>query len=105
VGTHTGWNIRKPELGGNDLASLLGSFIPFPRTKADREASADPRLSIEERYGTHAGYVDAVRAAAQVLAGQGFLLSEDVARYVEAAQARDPLDASLDLRPLVLPKS
>jgi hypothetical protein len=105
VGTHTGWNVRKPELGGNDLGSLLGSFIPFPRTKADRDASADPRLSIEERYGTHEGYVDAVRAAADELAGQGFLLAEDVTRYVAAAQARNPLDPSIDLRPLVLPKS
>ncbi len=105
AGTHTGWNIRKPELGGNDLASLLGSFIPFPRTKADRDASGDPRLSIEERYGTHAAYVDAVRAAAEELAGQGFLLTEDVTRYVAAAQARDPLDASSTLRPLVLPKT
>jgi hypothetical protein len=103
IGTHTGWNIRKRELGGNDLASLLGSFVPFPRTRADREASGDPRLSVEERYGTHDGYVDAVRSAAKELAGEGFLLDEDVARYVAAAQARDPLDTSVPLRPLVLP--
>jgi hypothetical protein len=104
VGTHTGWNVRKPELGGNDLGSLLGSFIAFPRTKGDREATGDPRVSIEERYGTHAGYVDAVRAAAETLAGQGFLLAEDVGRYVAAAQARNPLDASVALAPLMLPK-
>ena len=105
VGTHTGWNVRKPEIGGGDLASLLGSFIPFARTLAERNVSGDPRLSIEERYGTHEGYVSAVRAAAEELAGQGFLLREDVSRYAEAAQARNPLAASAQLRPLVLPKT
>jgi hypothetical protein len=105
VGTHTGWNVRKTGLGGGDLASLTGSFIPFPRTKALREESDDPRRSIEERYGTHAAYVDAVRSAAEGLVTQGFLLQEDVARYAEAAQARNPLDESVTLGPLVLPKS
>lgn len=105
VGTHSGWNVRKMGLGGGDLASLTGSFIPFPRTKAQREETGDPRTSIEERYPMHAAYVDAVRAAAEGLVGQGFLLQEDVARYVEAAQARNPLDESVALRPLVLPKS
>jgi hypothetical protein len=105
VGTHTGWNVRKMDLGGGDLASLTGSFIPFARTQAQREESGDPRRSIEERYATHAVYVDAVRAAAEGLVGQGFLLQEDAALYVEAAQARNPLDESIALRPLVLPKS
>ena len=45
------------------------------------------------------------KAAAEELVGQGFLLAEDVARYVAAAQARNPLDASITLRPLILPKS
>lgn len=105
VGTHTGWNVRRVEFGGSDLSSLMGSFVPFARTQTEREASGDPRSSIEERYGSHVGYVDAVRAAAQELAGQGFLLAEDVERYVEAAQARNPLDARIVLRPLVLPKT
>jgi hypothetical protein len=105
VGTHTGWNVRKMDLGGGDLASLTGSFIPFPRTKAQRTESGDPRTSIEERYGTHAAYVDAVRSAAEGLVRQGFLLQEDVARYAEAAQARNPLDEDMVLGPLVLPKS
>ena len=35
----------------------------------------DPRLSLEERYGTHAGYVAAVRRAADDAACKGYLLA------------------------------
>ena len=52
-------------------------MIPFAKTKAERMASQDPRLSLEERYGTHAGYVAAVRAAAEKAVAQEFLLQSD----------------------------
>jgi hypothetical protein len=102
VGTHTGWNLRKNGFAEGEMASLAGSFVPFERTKAEREESRDPRLSIEERYGTHEGYVQAVEVAAQLLVSQGFLLDEDAERYVEAAKGRNPLDDSVALRPLSL---
>jgi hypothetical protein len=105
VGTHTGWNLRKNGFAEGEMASLAGSFVPFERTKAEREASGDPRLSIEERYGTHEGYVQAVEAAAQLLVSQGFLLDEDAERYVEAAEGRNPLDDSVALRPLSLSRT
>ena len=35
------------------------SFLPFARTKAERQARGDPRPSIEERYPSHAAYVAA----------------------------------------------
>ena len=38
-------------------------MVPFFIQKADRLTAGDPRLSLEERYGTHDGYVAAVRAA------------------------------------------
>jgi hypothetical protein len=66
-------------------------FIPFRRTRAERLAAGDPRLSLEERYGDHAGYVAAVRAAAGALVSQGFLLPEDAARLVSEAEASDVL--------------
>jgi len=59
--------------------------IPFGRTKAERLASGDPRLSLEERYGTHDGYVARVRAAAKGLAEQRLLLQEDADRLIEQA--------------------
>ena len=100
VGTHTGWAIRKPGFAEGDLASLTGSFVPFARTRTEREAAGDPRLSIEERYGTHEDYVRAMGEAAQRLVSQRLLLQEDADRYVSAAQRRNPLDPSIPLRPL-----
>ena len=51
LATYTGWNLRAPEIGAPDeLFSMQGSWIPFARTRKDREQSGDPRPSIEERY-------------------------------------------------------
>src|SRR4029077_1387314 len=51
LATQTGWNYRDASIGAPDrLAGEIGSYIPFPRTKADRERAGDPRMSIEERY-------------------------------------------------------
>jgi len=51
LGTYTGWNLRSADVGGSEyLSNMIGSFIPFPKTKADRAKSGDPRPSIEERY-------------------------------------------------------
>ena len=102
IGTHTGWNLRRAPFAEGDFASLMGSFVPFPRTKADRDASGDPRLSLEERYPSHDAYVSAVTQAAESLAAAGLLLEEDVARYAAAATARNPLDPDVKLAPLVL---
>ena len=44
-----------------ELCALSGSVIPFPKTKAERQTTGDPRLSLEERYGDAAGLVTAVR--------------------------------------------
>jgi Alpha/beta hydrolase domain len=101
VATHTGWNVRKLGFAEGQLYSLMGSFIPFARTKADRNGNRDPRLSIEERYGSHEEYIRAVATAARTLFEEGFLLQEDVARYIEAATKRNPLDHKVPLRPLI----
>ena len=38
LATHTGWNYRRPSIGAPDrLASEIGSYLPLPRTRADRE--------------------------------------------------------------------
>ena len=51
LGTYTAWNpIASGPLKGRE-ASLSAGYIPFAKTKAERLASGDPRLSIEERYG------------------------------------------------------
>ena len=102
VGTHTGWSLRKAGFSEGELFSLSGSFVPFARTRAEREASGDTRLSLEERYTSHAAYVRAVAQAASRQVAQGLLLEEDADRYVEAAMARNPLDPKVTLAPLSL---
>ena len=49
-----------------------GGYIPFATTRAERLASGDSRLSLEERYGTHDAYVTRVRAAAGRLVEEAF---------------------------------
>jgi hypothetical protein len=101
LGTYTGWNVRKAGHAEGDLYGLNGSFIPFARTRAERTAAGDPRPSIEERYPSHAAYVQAVVEATERLLADGLLLEEDAQRYREAAQARNPLDPSVPLGPLL----
>jgi hypothetical protein len=85
IGTYTGWNNRaNPSRDGCDG---FGMFVPFAATKAEREASGDPRLSLEERYADHESYVAAVKDAADAAVGRGLLLREDADRYVAKAQA------------------
>jgi len=91
--TYAGWNPFMPGFFGGDegLCVRQGTYVPFARTRAERVAIGDPRLSLEERYGTHQGYVAAVRAAAQRLVAQRYLLAEDAARLVSEAEASDIL--------------
>ncbi len=67
-------------------------MVPFAKTKADRIANGDPRLSLEERYGNHAGYVAAVTAAAQRAVDAGFLLPADMTALIARATASNVLN-------------
>jgi hypothetical protein len=60
LATYTGWNLRAFPAGGDDGCDHFGQQVDFAHTKAERLASADPRPSLEERYPTHADYVNAV---------------------------------------------
>jgi hypothetical protein len=88
LGTYTGWNLlaSAPE----DECTAMGSFIPFAATKTQRLAAGDPRPSLEERYGTHSRYVQAVEAAVRRLVAERLLLPEDAGAYIEAARGRAP---------------
>jgi hypothetical protein len=86
LGTYTGWNIippPSPYAGQQD--SLSGGYWPFQETKAARTSADDPRPSLEERYGTHAGYVCVVTAAANRSVEQGFLLVSDAGTLISQA--------------------
>jgi hypothetical protein len=79
LGTHTGWNVTVPQLTSlRYLAGLVGSFVPFERTREARLAVGDPRPSIAERYSGRQDYLNRVSSAARTLVGQRFLLADDV---------------------------
>jgi len=90
LGTYLGWNITaggaRPFHQGQ-ICDYVGGMIPFAKTKAERVANGDSRLSLEERYGTHAGYVAAVTAAAANAVAQGFLLQPDADALIAQAAA------------------
>jgi hypothetical protein len=71
--------------GGGCYAS--GMSIPFVRTRAEREASGDPRRSVEERYRGEADFVAQVGGAADRLVRERLLLPNDA----EAIKAEAPL--------------
>jgi hypothetical protein len=86
LATQAGWNYRDASIGAPErLAGEIGTYLPFPRTRADRERNADPRLSIEERYRNRDEYVGKFAAAALDLVERGYLLQEDVADLLKHA--------------------
>jgi Alpha/beta hydrolase domain len=88
IATYTGWNLRPRGLAEGELAGLLGSFVPFPKTKAKRRKTGDPRSSIEERYRNRADYVSQVSRAARILVEKRYLLPEDAERMIAEASRR-----------------
>ena len=83
LATYTGWNLRRRDVGAEaQLASLAGSYIPFPKTKAERAKTGDPRPSIEERYGTFEAYRKQFAAGCNDLVKQRYLLQEDADRLI-----------------------
>jgi hypothetical protein len=62
LATYAGWNLRHPDSGApGQIMPQIGSTIPFPDTRADREASGDPRPSIGERYGSKEEFLAKVK--------------------------------------------
>jgi hypothetical protein len=89
LATYTGWNLRTAEIGApGELNSMIGSFLPFARTKAERTGKGDPRPSIEERYASREEYLKKYEAAARELVKTGYLLEGDVAKIVEQGAER-----------------
>ena len=83
LGTYTGWNpIPSGPLKGRER-SLAAGYVPFARTKAERLAAGDPRLSIEERYASPFAYYAAAAAQAQDLVKQRLLLPDDALRLLK----------------------
>ncbi|MBI2171322.1 MAG: hypothetical protein HYU30_04785 [Chloroflexi bacterium] len=89
LGTHTGWTMRHPDIGGvGHFMPLQGAVVPFPRTRQERQALGDPRPSLEERYSSKEDYLAKVRKAAADLVRERYILAEDVEGIVEGASVR-----------------
>ncbi len=86
LATYTGWNLFNDRSGPTSvLSSMQGSYIPIPRTSADRRRTNDPRASLDERYRDKDQYIGLVTKAGLELIDQGFLLAEDLAVVVKNA--------------------
>ena len=79
LATYYPWLLRRGRAAANDrLASFRGTFIPLPRTEAERRATLDSRPSIEALYGNRSTFVGRIDSAIATLVSERFLLREDV---------------------------
>jgi len=87
LGTYLGWNITASGFHAGQVCNYTGGMVPFAQTKAQRLGNGDPRLSLEERYGSHNGYVTAVSTAAINAFMQGYLLKADLGTMLTQVKA------------------
>ena len=80
--------IRGPGFAEDDLCGVNGSSIAFARTKAERLATGDSRLSLEERC-SHGltEYVEQYRQAVDALVAERYLLQADGAHLKAAVES------------------
>jgi hypothetical protein len=84
LATYASWNLRDPSIGApTERVAFEASYLPFPRTVAEREHSGDPRRAIEERYAGRDDYLARFAKAADELVRQHWLLTEDRERLIE----------------------
>jgi hypothetical protein len=83
IATFTGWNAARDKTRGDCVS---GAKLPFPISRAAREASGDPRQSLPERYGSRAYFVGALRSVADRLVKERLLLPQDADAYVAAGK-------------------
>jgi hypothetical protein len=66
-------------------------YLPLAEREASRIAAGDPRPSLEELYGSHRGYVNAVTRFVRESVKDRFLLFQDAAQAIEHAEGSDVL--------------
>ena len=86
VATYVPLSLRGGTSNPNELVDFYGTLIPFPRDRAERERTGDPRRSVTERYGDRKRYMEMVTRHAETLVRSGWLLVEDVPRVIEQAE-------------------
>ena len=106
LGTYVGWNLATTGWYGPNASNGPGSvgqvfagagnsggYWPFWDTRANRLAAGDPRPSLEERYGTHAGFVCVVTRAVNRAVYMRFMLPSDAPTVIASAAASNVLAA------------
>lgn len=92
VGTYASWSLRNETVGAaGELLNLQGSYIPFAKTKTERDAKQDPRPSLDSLYPSYAEYEKRYLAVAQERIAQGYLLSEELPRLKALCEKFKPL--------------
>jgi Alpha/beta hydrolase domain len=87
LATYTSWNLRDPSIGApTERVSFEASYIPFPKTPADRERTHDPRKSIAERYAGRDAYLRLYANAVDALVKQHWILEEDREQLVRRGE-------------------
>jgi hypothetical protein len=87
LATYAGWNLRDPSIGAPDQrVAFEASYLPFPRTVADRQRTGDPRKSIAERYAGRDDYLARYKAAVDGLVQQRWILPEDRAALLHRGE-------------------
>ncbi len=86
LATNTGWNFRDASIGASDeVYSMVGAWLRFPRDRDERHRTGDPRESIAERYSNKDDYLRQIDDASRELARRGYLLDGDLAALRERA--------------------
>jgi len=87
LASYLSWNLRDPSIGGPaERVPFELSFVPFPKTEADRRQSRDPRRSIADRYEDHDDYIARFANALDKLIQQRWILPEDRSAMLERGQ-------------------
>ena len=89
LATYFPWQLRTGA-ASDRLMSFVGTFVPLPRTEAERASTGDPRPSVERLYASRDVFLARVDTAAAALVAERFLLAED------AAAARTRMAATWD---------
>jgi hypothetical protein len=87
LATYAGWNLRDPSIGApGQRVAFEASYLPFPKTVADRQKTGDPRKSIAERYAGREDYLARYKTAIDDLVQQRWILPEDRAALLHRGE-------------------
>jgi len=87
LATYASWNLRDPSIGAPDQrVSFEASYLPFPKTAAERQRKGDPRRAIEERYPSREEYLAQFTNALDELVKEHWILPEDRAAVLHRSE-------------------